>query len=291
MDTKEAYEFCENLTKKHYENFPVGSLLIPKDKRKFVYSVYAFARTADDIADSYELNSDEKMNALIEYEKELQIAYQDNYKISNEHRKIFTALSNTKDELNIPIKEFRNLLTAFMQDAVKDRYQTFQELIDYSENSANPIGHLVLYVFGFNEIKDEKIFRLSDKICTALQLTNFWQDVSRDLEINRIYIPENVMQEFNYKEEWLFKKIENDNFKEIMKELVEKTKVIFKEGKEIIDLVRGRLRLELKATYLGGNEILKKIEEMNYNVLSQRVNVEKSDKINILFRTFFKSLN
>ncbi len=291
MDTEEAYKFCENLTKKHYENFPVGSFLVPKDKRKFVYSVYAFARTADDIADSYELKSDEKVNALMEYEKELQDAYQDKIKRSNKHGKIFTALSNTKDELNIPIKEFRNLLTAFMQDAVKDRYRTFQELIDYSENSANPIGHLVLYVFGFNERKDEKIFRLSDKICTALQLTNFWQDVSRDLEINRIYIPKEVMQEFNYKEGWLFKKIENDNLRGMMKELVEKTKTIFKEGKGIIDLVRGRLKLELKATYLGGSEILKKIEEINYNVLSQRVKVEKSDKINILFRTFLKSLN
>lgn len=291
MDAEEAYKFCENLTKKHYENFPVGSLLIPKDKRKFVYSVYAFARTADDIADSCELNSDEKVNALMEYEKELQDAYQDKIKRSNKHGKIFTALSNTKDVLNIPMKEFQNLLTAFKQDAVKDRYKTFQELIDYSDNSANPIGHLVLYVFGFNEIKDKEIFRLSDKICTALQLTNFWQDVSRDLEINRIYIPKEVMREFNYKEGWLFKKIENDNLRGMMNELVEKTKTIFKEGKGIIDLVGGRLKLELKATYLGGNEILKKIEEINYNVLSQRVKVEKSDKINILFRTFLKSLN
>lgn len=291
MDLEEAYKFCENLTKKHYENFPVGSLLIPKDKRKFVYSVYAFARTADDIADSCELNSYEKVNALIGYEKDLQNAYQDNLNIGNEHREIFTALSNTKDKLNIPIKEFQNLLTAFMQDAVKDRYQTFQELIDYSENSGNPIGHLVLYVFGFNKIKDEKVFRLADKICTALQLTNFWQDVSRDLVINRIYIPKEVMHKFSYKEELLFKKIENDNFRGMMRELVNKTKTIFKEGKGIIDLVEGRLRLELKATYLGGNVILKKIEEINYNVLSQRVKVEKSDKLNILFRMFFKILN
>ncbi len=291
MDSEAAYKFCENLTKKHYENFPVGSLLIPRDKRKFVYSVYAFARTADDIADAYDLNSNEKVKALKEYEKELKDVYQDKFNDSNKHRKIFTALSNTKDELNIPIKEFQNLLTAFKQDAIKERYNTFQELIDYSENSANPIGHLVLYVFGFNEIKDEKIFRLSNKICTALQLTNFWQDVSSDLEINRIYIPEEVMEKFNYKEELLFKKMENENFMEMMKELVEKTKAIFNDGKGIIDLVGGRLRLELKATYLGGKEILKKIEEINYNVLSQRVKVEKSEKINILFRTLFKSLN
>jgi len=291
MDSEAAYKFCENLTKKHYENFPVGSLLIPRDKRKFVYSVYAFARTADDIADAYDLNSNEKVKALKEYEKELKDVYQDKFNDSNKHRKIFTALSNTKDELNIPIKEFQNLLTAFKQDAIKERYNTFQELIDYSENSANPIGHLVLYVFGFNEIKDEKIFRLSNKICTALQLTNFWQDVSSDLEINRIYIPEEVMEKFNYKEELLFKKMENENFMEMMKELVEKTKAIFNDGKGIIDLVGGRLRLELKATYLGGKEILKKIEEINYNVLSQSVKVEKSEKINILFRTLFKSLN
>ena len=292
MNTDESYKFCEDLSRKHYENFPVGSFLIPKHKRKYVYSVYAFARTADDIADSGELSPDKKIKELKVMENELKECYEGVFKNKKEtNKKIFTALSHTKDELDIPIKEFQNLLKAFKQDAVKDRYRTFQELLEYSEYSANPIGHLVLYVFGYNEKKDKKIFHLSDKICTALQLTNFWQDVSKDLEINRIYIPKELMTKFDYKEKQLFEKTESGEFRMMMKELVNKTKELFLEGKEIVDYVKGRLKLELIATYLGGNEILKKIEEMNYNVLSKHAKIDTGNKINILFKTILNRLN
>ena len=292
MNIDESYKFCENLSREHYENFPVGSLLIPKKKRKYVYSLYAFARTADDIADSGELSPDEKIKELDIFENELKECYEGVFKNKKEtNKKIFTALSHTKDELDIPIKEFQNLLKAFKQDAVKDRYRTFQELLEYSEYSANPIGHLVLYVFGYNEKKDKKIFHLSDKICTALQLTNFWQDVSKDLEINRIYIPKELMTKFDYKEKQLFEKTESGEFRMMMKELVNKTKELFLEGKEIVDYVKGRLKLELIATYLGGNEILKKIEEMNYNVLSKHAKIDTGNKINILFKTILNRLN
>jgi phytoene/squalene synthetase len=163
--------------------------------------------------------------------------------------------------------------------------------LDYSENSANPIGHLVLYVFGYDEVKNKDIFQLSDQICTALQLTNFWQDVSRDLEINRIYIPKEFMLKFNYNVERLFEKKENENFRNMMRELVVMTEALFEEGKEIIELIDGRLKLELKATYLGGTEILNKIKGIDYNVLSKRIRIEKSDKINILFKTIFRNIN
>lgn len=289
IDIDIAYSYCKNLAKKHYENFPVGSLLIPSDKRKYIYSIYAFARTADDIADSDILSQAEKLKLLNEYENELTNLELNKSSPGNDDiRNIFAALSNTIKELNIPIQEFRDLLTAFKQDAVKERYDDFDELLNYSHYSADPIGHLVLYVFGYNQVKDKKCFEYSEKVCTALQLTNFWQDVSVDLKIGRIYIPGNTMKEFNYNEKMLFDKTENNDFRKVMNNLSERTKILFDEGSKITELVRGRLKYELKATIAGGMEILRKIEKINYNVLSQRVTISKTDKIKILGKIFSK---
>ena len=206
---------------------------------------------------------------------------------NNEQLNIFKALHNTAFELNINSDEFSNLLKAFKQDAIKQRYDKFEELIEYSNFSANPIGHLVLNTFGYHKENDEELFRFSDNICTGLQLINFWQDVGRDLEINRIYIPLTEMQKFDYSEELLFKKIENDEFISLMKSLVEKTKVIFNKGKGIEKKLKGRLKLELKAIYNGGTEIIKKIEKINYKVLSERVEIKKSDKMKLIMKTIF----
>ena len=159
IDTEIAYSYCKKLTLSHYENFPVGSLLIPSNKRKYIYSIYAFARTADDIADSEIYSKEEKLKLLDGYENELiNIELKRPVSVNNETRNIFIALSNTTEELKIPLKEFKDLLTAFRQDAVKQRYNEFDELLNYSAYSANPIGHLVLYVFGYDPVKDKKCF-------------------------------------------------------------------------------------------------------------------------------------
>lgn len=289
IDIDIAYSYCKNLAQKHYENFPVGSLLIPADKRKYIYSIYAFARTADDIADSDTLSKEEKLRLLNEYETELtNIELKKSCIVKDETGNILTALSNTTEELKIPVQEFRDLLTAFKQDAVKQRYKDFDELLNYSSYSANPIGHLVLYVFGYNPVKDKECFEYSDKICSALQLTNFWQDVSVDLKIGRIYIPDNTMQDFNYNEKMLFDKTENDDFRKMLEHLTERTKVLFENGNGITDLVSGRLKYELKATIAGGMEILKKIEKINYNVLNQRVTISKFEKLKLLGKILSK---
>ena len=289
IDIDIAYSYCKNLAQKHYENFPVGSLLIPADKRKYIYSIYAFARTADDIADSDTLSKEEKLRLLNEYETELtNIELKKSCIVKDETGNILTALSNTTEELKIPVQEFRDLLTAFKQDAVKQRYKDFDELLNYSSYSANPIGHLVLYVFGYNPVKDKECFEYSDKICSALQLTNFWQDVSVDLKIGRIYIPDNTMQDFNYNEKMLFDKTENDDFRKMIEHLTERTKVLFENGNGITDLVSGRLKYELKATIAGGMEILKKIEKINYNVLNQRVTISKFEKLKLLGKILSK---
>lgn len=288
IDFDEAFIHCEKITKNHYENFPVASVLIPKEKRKYVYAVYSFARYADDIADSAILSPQQKLARLNLLEDELDCVLNNQLENLHEETKyIFIALYKTLLDLNIPSVELKNLLAAFKQDSVKDKYDTFEELLEYSKYSANPVGHLVLYIFGYNEMKDKKLFELSDYICTGLQLINFWQDVARDLEINRIYIPNEILQRHNYSYELLNNKIEDENYISIIRELIIKTKELYKKGEELPNLVRGRLKYELKATYYGGLTVINKIEKLNYRTLTTRPVVSGSDKFKILFKTIF----
>lgn len=284
---QESYEFCKNLAVSHYENFPVGSFLIPKDKRKYVYSIYAFARTADDIADSNESSYD-KFHKLGLLKEDLHKAVKNEFEdIDAGNKKFLIALSHTIETLKIPVDEFNDLLAAFMQDAIKSRYEKWDELIEYSKFSANPIGHLILILFGYDIKKDAKLFEYSDKICTALQLTNFWQDVSVDLKIDRVYIPEEVMNQYEYDYDALILGREDKRFHNMMKDLVNRTQCLFLEGKDLVNNVSGRLKLEMKLTYAGGNEILNKIEDINYNVLTERVKLSKTDFIKLFFKTIF----
>jgi squalene synthase HpnC len=279
MNIENAYEFCKKIALGHYENFPVGSVLFPKKSRKYIYAIYAFARTADDIADSDEFSSDEKLLKLVAMEKNLD-------KISrneNPGDEIFTALKDTIETVKIPMQEFKNLLTAFKQDSVKQKYDNYEELIQYSAYSANPIGRLVLYVSGIN---DEKLFQMSDFVCTALQLANFWQDVARDLNMGRIYIPANEMKKFNYNYEQLNERKENLDFINLIKSLCDRTKELFTKGKELDRHISGRLKYEFRTMYRGGITILDKIEKINYKVLTERVVIKKSDKLKLLLKIF-----
>ncbi|HMS65368.1 MAG TPA: squalene synthase HpnC [Ignavibacteria bacterium] len=289
IDFNYAYNYCKEIATRHYENFPVGSLLIPKAKRKYIFSIYAFARYADDIADSDIYTEDVKLKKLNELETELDKIESDNVKeFIPDSKYLFTALYNTMNELKMPSDEFRNLLKAFKQDASKLRYTNFDDLIKYSEYSANPVGHLVLYVFGYNPENNKQAFKYSDSICTALQLTNFWQDVSEDLKINRIYIPDDLMRENNYNSDLLISRSENDDFIRIIKILVDKTRVMFNEGRKISDHTRGRLRMELKAVIAGGVAILNKIEESRYRVISKKVKINSFDKLKIIGKIILK---
>ena len=284
-----AYEYCRNIAVSHYENFPVGSVLIPKDKRKYVYAVYAFSRYADDIADSTELDSKIKLEKLEGLETELdKIENKSVNEFSIETKNIFLALFDTVNKLNIPLSEFRNLLSAFKQDSVGKLYKNFDELLDYSNRSANPVGHLVLYVFGYDPENNYDAFKYSDKVCTALQLANFWQDVSVDLNMDRIYIPEDIMMKNNYSAILLSEKVEDDDFRKTLSELCDRTDEIFESGNEIIKFLKGRLKFEIKATINGGREILSKIRKINYNVLNNRVSLSSLDKFKIFINAFIK---
>ena len=285
---KSSYKYCEKITKEHYENFPVASLLLPREKRKYIYSIYAFARAADDFADELNIEGgkEKRLVLLQEWGQKLDDCYN-----RKAYSPIFIALMNTIEKCGIPKEPLENLLKAFKQDVIKNRYNDINEVLDYCKNSANPIGRLVLLVFG---IKDDELFNFSDKICTALQLTNFWQDVSVDLEKDRIYIPLKDLTGYNVSENQLFAKDADNNFKNLIKSLVEYTEKIFFEGKELIvrtntDIKLKKLKKELKLTWFGGNMILTKIKDLDYDVLNNRPKINFMNKFDLIIKTFLQS--
>lgn len=239
---------------------------------------------ADDIADSKSLNSEEKLRWLNELEN---LLTSDIVPQEEDKKNMIIALRDTIERQNLVITDFLNLLTAFKQDSVKSRYKNFEELIEYSKYSANPIGRLVLKLSGFNESRNPEMFNYSDNICTCLQLINFWQDVSRDMEINRIYIPEENMKKYSYSYDDLSNMIYDERYQNMLKELVNKTEEIFKKGSLLADLLNGKLKFEFKAIYNGGNKILEKIKEIEFNTLHKRVKLHSKDKLIILLKSIF----
>lgn len=279
-----SFKYCEQIAKGHYENFPVASLLIPKEKRKYVYAVYAFARAADDFADEpgIEGGNRKRLTLLDEWNEKLKDCYK-----GRAYDPIFIALRQTVEDNRIPIGPLENLLKAFKQDVVKTRYADFDEVLAYCTNSANPVGRLVLMIFGSH---DEKLFRYSDKICTALQLTNFWQDVEIDLKKDRVYLPEEDMKSFGYSYNELFAKKYDERFSKLMEFEVNRTQGLFDEGKKLIELASNDVKLkklskELKLTWLGGITILNKIRDIKYDVFNKRPEVSTFDKIKIFARS------
>jgi len=281
IELNEAFAYCERITRAHYENFPVGSLLVPKNKRKHVYSIYAFARTADDFADEgYENGFDEsaRLDELNEWETKLEACY-----CGEANHPVFVALAQTVKELRLPIDLFRGLLSAFKQDVIKHRYANFDEVLDYCERSANPVGRLVLLLFGYHE---EHLHKLSDSICTGLQLTNFWQDVSVDILKDRIYLPLDEMRRFGVSIDDIKQGRHSECYAELLEFQIERTKQIFERGRALPSLVSGRLAYELRLTWLGGMRILERIEAQGYDTLGARPKITTTDKVSLLVRSF-----
>lgn len=281
LSVEDAFAFCQRLTQSHYENFPVGSLLVPKPLRKHVYSIYAFARTADDFADegyeTGELTESERLAALDDWQQKLEQSF-----AGKADHPIFIALAETIKELDLPIQLFSDLLSAFKQDVVKRRYANFDEVLDYCTRSANPVGRLILLLFGY---RDERLHRLSDDICTALQLANFWQDVSVDICKDRVYLPLDDMDRFGVTVEDLREARFSPQFAELLKFQVERTWELFRRGRELPELVSGRLKYELRLTWFGGTNILKQIEALHFDTLNQRPTNSTLDKVRLLART------
>jgi phytoene synthase len=272
-----AFDYCERLARSHYENFPVGSVLVPKRLRKHFYSIYAFARVADDFADeaygeSY--TSRERLDLIDQWHFMLTESI-----AGRAMHPVFVALAQTKTEFDLPVALLEDLLSAFAQDVTVRRYGSFDQLLDYCRRSANPIGRLILLLFGY---QDPQFHRWSDDICTALQLANHWQDVAVDLDKDRIYLPAEDLSRLELTVDDLIQRRTSDRFKRLMQYEVTRTREMFESGKPLCTAVRGRLGLELRAVWLGGVRVLERIEKNSYDVFSLRPVITSSDKLRIL---------
>ncbi len=275
-DTVAAYRFCQDLVDSHYENFPVASMLLPRRLRKHVAALYAFARIADDFADEAEYEGVRK-ERLLDWRRQLGAVGRE-----PATHPVFVALGATFRELELPAGPFDDLLSAFLQDVEKKRYASFDEVLDYCRRSANPVGRVVLMIHGY---RSEELFRYSDAICTALQLANFWQDLSVDLKKDRIYIPEEDFAQFSYSEADLRMGVVNERFIDLMKFEVNRARSLFEQGRPLPGKLAWPLSLEIRLTWRGGREILRKIRKMGFDTLSARPALTKWDWIPLLVRS------
>jgi squalene synthase HpnC len=285
-DIRSAYRYCKRLASRHYENFPVASFFIPRSKRKHFYAAYAFMRTADDFADHETMDVNRRLLLIVQWQAKLDACYRG---ISEDP--IFIALQNSIEELHIPKEIFDHILNAFKVDLFKNRYAGFDALIDYCRYSANPVGRLVLHVMGYSGHREwERILADSDRICTALQLTNHWQDVFMDQKKGRLYLPLADMKEHGYSTEAWEERNVNRPFERLMKFQIERTRNLFHAGRGIFQYLDFPERYEIALIWLGGMRILEKIEKNNFDVLRFRPTLTWWDKIVLFTRLVFQRL-
>jgi squalene synthase HpnC len=271
----EAQAYTRWLATDHYENFNVASWLLPKELHQHFYNLYAYCRWADDLGD--EIPARERALELLDWwERELDACFE-----GRPSHPVFVALRETIVAKDVPKQPFADLLKAFRQDQVVKRYPTWDAVLDYCVYSANPVGRLVLYLCGY---RDEERQRLSDATCTALQLANFWQDVSRDLEIGRIYIPLDRAAAHGLSEPDLVGRKFDARYVSLMKELIEYTRGLFEKGMPLAKNVEGKLSVDLEMFSRGGLAVLDAIEAMGYDTLHQRPEVSKVKQVGLLGR-------
>ncbi|MFZ0685463.1 MAG: squalene synthase HpnC [Terriglobales bacterium] len=271
----EAREYCRRLARSHYENFSVASWFLPRRLRQHFFNVYAYCRISDDLADETGDNA-ASLQLLDEWEAELGACY-----AGRARHPVFVALAETVHKFEIPKHEFVDLLTAFRQDQRVSRYETFDDLLGYCKYSANPVGHLVLYLCGYRDAERQL---LSDYTCTALQLANFWQDVSADFAKGRIYLPLEDLRRFGVKEEAIGSVDNSGAFREMMKFEVKRAREWFAQGLPLTAKVNRELAVDLELFSRGGQEILNAMERQNYAVLGQRPAISKTRKVMLVAR-------
>lgn len=279
---EKAYADCQKLAFGHYENFPVASLLLPKTSRPHVAALYAYARTADDFADE-EKYEGRRLKEINGWEKGLKDALK-----GKKADPTLQAFAHTLQTFNISPFLPLNLLRAYRMDLASHRYSTWNSLLYYCRHSANPVGRMVLLISG---IRDEKLHRHSDFICTGLQLINFWQDTAIDLKRGRIYYPLAELKKVGIREKDLLALKDSPPARRMVQSAVDFTEGYFRKGLPLLDAVTGRLRLELKATYLGGRGILNKIRDLDYNVLQNRPAWSAFDKFALALRALFGAVH
>jgi phytoene synthase len=313
---REAYAACERIARQHYENFPVASRLLPTPMRPHIAAIYAFARAADDFADEGDLTPEERLALLDDWGNRLKASagmVPESRTPSPESRlappkpnrgsdvrqavavrgageggnpeadAIFLALGETLRVHALPVSLFEDLLRAFRQDVTTTRYEAWADVIAYCRNSANPVGRLVLRVAGR---VDPQLDRASDAVCTALQLTNFWQDVERDWQRGRLYVPREVCERFGAREDDLDARILTPAWRNVLSDMAARTRALFDEGRAVCDGVKGRLRYELRFTWLGGRRILDRLERAGFDVFTSRPALVAADVPGLLWGAF-----
>ena len=270
-----AYSQCQRLAREHYENFPVASYLLPAPMRPHVAAIYAFARTADDFADEPGMADAERLSRLDDWGRRLtQAAQGQDPAGADDASRIFLALGHTMKACRLPVELFEDLLSAFRQDVIRTRYDTWASVLDYCRRSANPVGRLVLRVGGY---RSPTLDAQSDALCTALQLTNFWQDLERDWRIGRIYVPADARISAGASEDDLAAGQITPGWRAVMADMTRRTRLLFDEGRPVCDGVRGRLRWELRLTWLGATRILDRLEAAGYDVFTNRPRLSAAD--------------
>ena len=266
----EAREYCARLARTHYENFSVASWFLPRHLRQHFFNVYAYCRISDDLGD--EVGDTAASLALLdEWQHELDACYE-----GTPRHPVFVALAETVRAFEIPKHEFSDLLTAFRQDQTITRFETFNDVLGYCHYSANPVGHLVLYLCGYRDAERQQ---LSDFTCTALQLANFWQDVSVDYAKGRIYLPLEDLRQFGVTEDDIAGKQNTPAFRAMMQFEVERAREWFHKGLPLVEKVDRELAIDLDLFSRGGLEILSAIEKQGFAVLGNRPSISKTRKL------------
>jgi squalene synthase HpnC len=277
---EEARAYCKNLAESHYENFHVASWFLPKALRPHFHSIYAYCRISDDLGD--EVPDRGAAVALLDlWGQELDACYD-----GRARHPVFVALSETIRQCGIPKKPFADLLVAFRQDQTVTRFANMKEVLAYCEYSANPVGRLVLYACGeVTAATQEEKFRLSDATCTALQLANFWQDVRSDYQVrDRVYLPQDDMQRFGVSDVTIAAGTATPKFCALLQHEVGYARSLFEQGLPLIGMVNRELAIDLDLFSRGGLEILRAIEQRNYDVLSARPSISKMTKLQLALR-------
>ncbi|MGZ4854487.1 MAG: squalene synthase HpnC [Candidatus Angelobacter sp.] len=272
---EEARQYCERLAKTHYENFSVATWFLPRRLRQHFYNVYAYCRISDDLGDEVG-DPQQSLELLEQWETELDACYAGSPK-----HPVFVALAETVKQCSIPRHEFSDLLMAFRQDQTVTRFETFDDILAYCRYSANPVGHLVLYLCGYSDAERQQ---LSDYTCTALQLANFWQDVFVDYGKGRIYLPLEDLRRFGVTGEDIAQRRATPQFVAMMKFEVERARDWFARGLPLVKMVNRELAVDLELFSRGGQEILNAIERQGFDVLRARPEISKSRKLLLVLR-------
>lgn len=278
----------------HYENFPVASWLLPKHLRQPITHIYWFSRSADDIADEGDHSDSWRLQQLAAYREALSQIEQGSLHLppSDPRYKIFTPLATVIEQYQLPVYLFADLLTAFEQDITVKRYQSYEQIHQYCRHSADPVGRILLHLY--QELRPDSL-RMSDAICTGLQLTNFWQDVAIDWEKDRVYLPLDALNAHQLDESYIQRRCQQQpttsqqdlQWQQLMQEQVRYARALLEQGKPLVQRLPGRIGLELKMIILGGLRILERLDQVQYDVFTARPKLGKADWLRLGGRLLF----